>query len=89
MVKRARLRQVIVHNEKCTGCKICETVCTLVNDRECNPAIARLQVSYDQFTGQTQVEIKPSCIFCGECVRWCPTRALTTGYYKREEISSG
>ena len=85
MAKKVRLRQVIAHNERCSGCKTCETVCSLVNERECNPAIARLKVFYDQFTAESRIEVSPRCVLCGECVRWCPMRALSIAYAKKED----
>ena len=84
MATKTRLRQVVVHDEKCCGCRTCEIVCALVNDGECNPAIARLHVFFDQFTGEAKIDVEPRCVLCGECVRWCPTEALSVGYSKKE-----
>ena len=84
MVIKTRMRRIILHNEKCCGCHTCETVCSLVNEGECNPAKARLHVFFDQFTGEARVDVGTRCVFCGECVRWCPTEALSTGYSKKE-----
>jgi Fe-S-cluster-containing dehydrogenase component len=80
LVSKTRVRRVIVNNTKCTGCRTCEIVCSLVNDGECNPELARLKVYYDPFTAETRIEVGPKCMVCQECIKWCPTGALKAGY---------
>ena len=82
MTVRTRLRRVMVHPEKCCGCHTCEVICSLVNDGECKPSIARLQVVFDQFSGDAVIDVGDRCTLCGECIRWCPTEALSAGYFK-------
>lgn len=36
--------QIIIDMNKCTGCGICELVCSLHNKRECNPVKSRISV---------------------------------------------
>ena len=82
MAIKTRMRRVVPHPEKCCGCHTCEVICTLVNDGECKPSIARLHVVFDQFSGESQIEITNRCVLCMECIRWCPTEALSAGYTK-------
>ncbi|MFX0170831.1 MAG: 4Fe-4S dicluster domain-containing protein [Candidatus Hodarchaeota archaeon] len=35
---------LFVNPEKCSGCRICETVCSLHHEKVCNPGRARVQV---------------------------------------------
>ena len=84
MATKTRVRKIIVHNEKCTGCRTCEIVCSLVNEGICNPSLARLKVNYDPFTAETKIEIGPRCVVCQECIKWCPTEALTASYIRQE-----
>jgi carbon-monoxide dehydrogenase iron sulfur subunit len=37
-------RQIIVHSEKCTGCKICELVCSSKKEGRYNPALSRVRI---------------------------------------------
>ncbi|MBI2868381.1 MAG: hypothetical protein HYX96_00960 [Chloroflexi bacterium] len=82
MSVKTRFRKVVPHGERCCGCHTCETICSLVNDGTCQPAIARLRVEFDQFTGDAQIEVGPRCTLCGECIKWCPTQALSAAYSK-------
>lgn len=82
MAVKTRLRKVVTHSERCCGCHTCETICSLTNEGECSPAKARLHVLFDQFSGESQIEVGPRCILCGECIRWCPTQALSAAYSK-------
>ena len=84
MTIKTRMRRVAVNNEKCCGCRTCEMVCSLVNDGECNPSIARLHVFFDQFTADAVIDVTTRCTLCGECIRWCPTEALKASYTKEE-----
>ena len=82
MATKTRIKKVLVNSKICTGCRICETVCSLVNEGECNPTLARLHVLFDPFTAKAQVEVGPRCTLCQECIKWCPVQALSAGYSK-------
>ncbi len=82
MPVRTRMRKVVGNGSKCCGCRICQNICSLINEGECNPSKARLDVSFDQFTAAASIEVGPHCTLCGECIRWCPTQALSAAYQK-------
>lgn len=51
----------------CTGCKACETVC----------APKAISFNQEQETGITWNFFAGQCSFCGLCVQYCPTHAIT------------
>ncbi len=74
LLKKDR-KTIICDPDKCTGCEICEFVCSLVHEQEFNPYHANIR----------RVRIEPilnfalSCQFCKDpaCIRACPQKALT------------
>ena len=68
---------LIVDVDKCTGCKICELVCSLSNQGECNPAKSYIWVTknYDLDVNipLLAVQCDPTC---EKCVEFCPTKCL-------------
>ena len=61
--------------EKCTGCKICELVCSAVNEDEFNPLLSRIRTVRLEAILNTSL----TCRLCDEptCVRVCPRKALS------------
>jgi len=68
-------KYVISDPEKCSGCRICELICSGVKERAFNPEKARIRVikEYPGFS------IAFACHFCEEppCVAACPNGALS------------
>lgn len=60
---------------KCSGCRVCELICALVNHRENNPKLAHIKIiGY-------KIKFK-DCTRCGECAIICPQKAI---FVKEEE----
>lgn len=61
--------------EKCTGCKICELVCSAVNEDEFNPLLSRIRTVRLEAILNTSL----TCRLCDDptCVRVCPRKALS------------
>jgi len=59
----------------CSGCRICEKVCSMKHGKTINPEIARIKV-YQFYPGPIDVPIV--CQYCHDhpCVNACPTGAL-------------
>lgn len=72
MVQR---RILLVDPEKCTGCRICEPVCSLTHGGDCNPAEARIGVISWHREG---ISVPMVCQHCEKppCADACPTNAL-------------
>ena len=67
----------IKHRESCTGCRICEMVCSLRWDgRGVNPTLSRIKIISRPDNG---VFVPKVCRFCRKpsCVSSCPKEALS------------
>jgi Fe-S-cluster-containing hydrogenase component 2 len=58
----------------CTGCKSCETVCSLSHEGSASPSLSRIQV---RTWGEIAVSMPIVCQHCTDapCITICPTRA--------------
>ena len=59
--------------EKCSGCRICELICSLVHEKEFNPKRARIKVIKQDRIG---LSIPTTCNQCKECIPSCPEDAI-------------
>lgn len=73
---------LFVDPDRCTGCRSCETICSLVHDGECNPRFSRIMV---ETWGEMAVHIPMICQRCVDpaCERECPTKA------RRRDVKTG
>jgi len=64
-----------VDTNLCTGCRLCELVCSLNKEGECNPRKARIRVLKLDKEG---FDFPLTCQHCGEapCKEICPVNAL-------------
>ena len=73
-----------VHEEKCTGCLICELRCSLRLEKAFNPAKARITIR--RLVGadnEYAIAFTEDCDNCGICVRHCPYETLHQEKRKR------
>lgn len=61
----------------CDGCRICEIVCSLHKEEECNPEKSRIRIVKQETLG---ICTPVTCIHCEKalCRSVCPVRALDT-----------
>ncbi|MHA2225027.1 MAG: 4Fe-4S dicluster domain-containing protein [Candidatus Hodarchaeales archaeon] len=74
---------LFVNPEKCSGCRICETTCSLFHEHVCNPTRARIQVVKWENAG---LYLPMVCQQCESpiCQTVCPMGAV----YKDEDTSA-
>lgn len=65
--------------EKCTGCKTCESVCSLKNTGRIQPARSRVKVIRYEKRGEYHNYIPMVCQQCNTplCMEACPTNAIS------------
>jgi len=68
---------LLVDLDSCTGCRICELVCSMHRVGEYNPKKSCIKVLSNKETEVNLPVLDMSCDFCGSCVKWCPTEALS------------
>jgi Fe-S-cluster-containing dehydrogenase component len=61
--------------DKCTGCRVCELVCALQNEKLFDPKLSRIRVMHLH----QLINMPVACRLCEDapCVRACPRDALT------------
>ncbi|HHY37968.1 MAG TPA: 4Fe-4S dicluster domain-containing protein [Clostridia bacterium] len=71
-----------VKDELCSGCKICQTICSLTLFDVCNPKRSALKI-VGHFPAPGRYEVV-TCDQCGDCAEVCPVEAikLENGVYK-------
>ena len=66
---------IVTNPDVCTGCRVCENVCSLVHFGECNPAKSRIRIMRWETLG---IDVPVTCLQCEEapCADSCPTKAI-------------
>ena len=67
---------LIVDSGKCTGCRVCELVCSMAKQKEYNPRKSFIRVLRNREMDVNVVALSIRCDYCGKCIEWCPTKAL-------------
>lgn len=67
---------LLINFEKCTGCRICELVCSLYRENEVNPSRSRIHIVKWEEEG---IDAPIVCQQCEDplCEAACPTKATT------------
>jgi carbon-monoxide dehydrogenase iron sulfur subunit len=69
-------KTLIVDTDRCTGCKICELVCSMTKFCEFNPRKAYIRVVRDKDLDLNLVTLNTRCDGCSECIKWCMPEAI-------------
>lgn len=69
--------KLVLDIERCTGCGICELVCSAVKGGVFNPKMACLKIHSGYEKGDLVIGGE-FCDLCLECVETCPTGAITS-----------
>jgi Fe-S-cluster-containing hydrogenase component 2 len=69
------VKQIVVHQERCTACRECELACSFQHEGVFVPALSRIRVNdfYDE-----QFYLPLTCVHCADapCATVCPTVAI-------------
>lgn len=68
---------LIFSADRCTGCKICELTCSMVKSGEYNPQKSYIKLIRNWEMDVNIATLNLKCDFCGKCVEWCPTDAIS------------
>jgi carbon-monoxide dehydrogenase iron sulfur subunit len=82
------VNRIEVNTERCTGCRICELICSFTHEMELNPARSRIRVTIDEDMG---VNVPVFCHQCEDmrCIHECPNSAITANLeYGTTDISN-
>jgi len=78
-------KMILIDYTRCTGCRLCESICSLYNEGVVNPRRAKIKVIRWEWEG---LQIPTLCQQCQDavCIAVCPVKALTRdeglGYVK-------
>lgn len=61
---------------KCSGCEICELVCSMRKSGAYRPSVANIKVMRNEELAVSIPTTSAECELCGTCVEWCPTKVL-------------
>ena len=67
---------LVIQYEKCTGCRLCELVCSVINEGVSNPSRSRIKVMKWESEG---LYIPMTCQQCidAPCMNVCPVKAIS------------
>jgi len=66
--------RIKVEKAKCTGCKLCQQICTIEHYHEINPKKAAIRIKAEfPVPGTFTPEL---CVQCGTCAEACPVEAI-------------
>ena len=74
MVVSDKTSKISIDHKKCTGCRMCEQICTFFHEREFNPRRARIKVLMREKEG---VNAPLLCNQCKTCLSACNRDALS------------
>lgn len=70
-------KTLIVEVKKCTGCGICELICSMEKQGEYNPRKSYIRLLRNREMDVTIPGLDLKCDFCNKCVEWCPSKVLS------------
>ena len=66
---------IIVDPSKCTGCRICQFICSSLYHHEFNPSKSYI-IILDEYELSPTIQFSDKCNHCGQCARNCLYGAL-------------
>jgi NAD-dependent dihydropyrimidine dehydrogenase PreA subunit len=75
MIMGGNVKSIVFHEEKCTGCLICQFTCSSIYEKKFVPAKAFIQIK-NVYNLRPEMAILEDCNQCGQCVQHCLYGAL-------------
>ncbi len=76
------MKRLVVEAEKCSGCRLCEVVCSFAHEGVFSPRLSRVTVVKEDRHGLDYP------VFCRQCESCPPTSACTTGALTRNQAGT-
>lgn len=77
MTEKANFEKTLVfYGDRCTGCNICELICSMDKHGEYNPKKSFIRILRNWEMDVNIAVLDLNCDFCNQCVTWCPTDAI-------------
>jgi carbon-monoxide dehydrogenase iron sulfur subunit len=70
-----RVSEILIHPEKCVGCRICQLTCSFLYNEKYSLALSRIRL-YDIYGLTPKIDFSEECNKCGQCARYCLYGAL-------------
>jgi len=67
---------LITDGDSCTGCRVCELVCSMTKFGEYNPKKSYIKVMRNREMDVNILTLDLRCDFCNKCVEWCIPKAI-------------
>lgn len=67
--------EILIHPEKCVGCRICQLSCSFLYNGKYLPAFSKIRL-HDIYKLMPKIEFLEDCNKCGHCARHCLYGAL-------------
>lgn len=74
-MSKKELSEIIFHKDKCTGCRICQLICSSIYEKKFAPQRAFIQIQ-DLYQLSPKIYFSEKCTMCGQCVSHCLYGAL-------------
>lgn len=74
---------LIVDGDKCTGCRVCELICSMIKCGEYDPKNSCIKVLKNREMDVNIPVLDVTCDFCEKCAEWCFEQAIS--FVSREE----
>ncbi|NHJ23291.1 MAG: 4Fe-4S dicluster domain-containing protein [Candidatus Lokiarchaeota archaeon] len=66
---------IIINQSNCTGCRVCQLICSFLYHNEFNPSKANIQI-IEEYELTPIIKFMTQCNHCGQCARNCLYDAL-------------
>ena len=74
-MSKKELPEIIVQEDKCTFCRICQLICSSIYAKKFAPEKAFIQIQ-DLYQLSPRIFFSETCTKCGQCVSHCLYGAL-------------